>query len=44
MPRDQVETKDKLRAREAREKENAEEAARSQASTSSQPVSEQSFM
>jgi hypothetical protein len=44
MPRDQVETENELRAREAREMENAEAAARSQASTSSQPVSEQKFM
>jgi hypothetical protein len=44
MPRDQVETENELITREAREKENAEAAARSQASTSSQPVPEQSFM
>jgi hypothetical protein len=44
MPCDQLEAENELRAREAREKENAEAIARSQASTSSEPMSEQSFM
>jgi hypothetical protein len=44
MPRDRVETKNELKAREAREKENAEATTRSQALASSQPMSEQSFM
>jgi hypothetical protein len=44
MPRDQVEAENELRAREAQEQENEEAATRSQASTCSQPVSEQSLM
>ena len=45
MPVEGVETENERRIREAREKEDAEAAAaRGEASTQSQPISQQSFM